>query len=112
MRIIMFSNKLIALNFVRVTSQGTFNNSPLSFTAIAKDGTITEYGNNANSRFLTENGLEILMWRINKITYVDGNYIEFVYDVNIKTWAINVFGSKITHRKSIIILKEEVFLTQ
>ena len=45
----------------------------------SKDGTIMEYGNSANSRRQDNNSSSALFWLLNKITYPDGNYIEFKY---------------------------------
>lgn len=54
-------------------------NNPDWFKVTAKDGTIMEFGNTADSRFLTDDGLNILFWRLNKIIDISGNYIEFKY---------------------------------
>ena len=39
-----------------------------------------QFGNSTDSRFLTDDGNSILMWRLNKMIDVNGNYIEFKYD--------------------------------
>ena len=53
--------------------------NPNWFKVTAKDGTIMEFGNTSDSRFLTDDGVNTLFWRLNKILDINGNYIEFKY---------------------------------
>lgn len=55
-------------------------NNPDWFQVTAKDGSVMQFGNSTDSRFLTDDGNSILMWRLNKMIDVNGNYIEFKYD--------------------------------
>lgn len=55
-------------------------NNPDWFQVTSKDGTIMEFGNTTDSRFQGEGYLQVIMWRLNKIIDINGNYIEFVYD--------------------------------
>jgi YD repeat-containing protein len=74
-------------NFAIITSYKTYGVDPQWFKVEAKDGSVMEYGNSATSRFTHyvtgANGVAlasyISMWRLNKITYPDGNYITFSY---------------------------------
>jgi RHS repeat-associated protein len=74
-------------NFATITSYKTFGVDPQWFKVEAKDGSIMEYGNSTNSQFTHyvtgTNGVAlesyISMWRLNKITYPDGNYVTFSY---------------------------------
>jgi RHS repeat-associated protein len=57
-------------------------NGPSSFVITSKDGTVMEYGETADSRiYSAEQSYEaVMMWRMNKITDINGNYIEFKYN--------------------------------
>lgn len=66
-------------NFSTVTAIGTQGNGPLSFEVLTKDGVKIEFGNTADSRFMSQTGNTVMFWRINKLIYPDGNYIEYVY---------------------------------
>jgi RHS repeat-associated protein len=55
-------------------------NNPTWFKVIAKDGTVMEFGNSTSSKYMTDDGLNVILWRINKIIDINGNYIEFVYE--------------------------------
>lgn len=50
------------------------------FEVVTKDGIIIEYGNTDDSRILNYENDRVLLWEINRITYKDGNYIEFKYE--------------------------------
>lgn len=65
-------------NIISKTS-GSANN-PDWFQVIAKDGTIMEYGHTADSRIKTNDGLNVMFWRLNRTIDINGNYIDYVYD--------------------------------
>jgi RHS repeat-associated protein len=68
-------------NFTKIISNTTTNpDNPTWFKVISKDGTIMEYGNSTDSKFLTDDGLNIMFWRLNKVIDVNGNYIEYKYE--------------------------------
>jgi RHS repeat-associated protein len=68
-------------NFTKIISNTTSNaNSPDWFLVTNNDGTKMEYGNTTDSKFLTDDGLNTMFWRLNKIIDVNGNYIEFKYE--------------------------------
>jgi RHS repeat-associated protein len=68
-------------NFSTVVSNGNFGGGPLWFRLESKDGVVMEYGNSTDSRFLNHDNSKVLFWRLNKILYKDGNYIEYKYVV-------------------------------
>lgn len=49
------------------------------FRVVTKDGTQMDYGSTPDSRFLTDDGSEVMMWRLKRVEDVNGNYMEFVY---------------------------------
>lgn len=55
-------------------------NNPNWFQVTAKDGAVMEFGNSADSRITTDNAQDVMLWRLNKIIDVNGNYVEFKYD--------------------------------
>lgn len=65
--------------FSTVTAIGTQGNGPLSFEVLTKEGLKMEFGNTVDSRFMSETGNTVMFWRISKIIYPDGNYVEYVY---------------------------------
>lgn len=67
--------------FNQITSYGNAGTGPEWFEVRTKQGLILEYGNNqtsTNSRFM--GGSDVLFWRINKISDLNGNYVEYVYN--------------------------------
>lgn len=67
-------------DFSRVTSYGTSGTGPTYFKVETKAGVEMEYGNTTNSRFMAKNNTDVLLWKLNKIIYKDGNYIEYIYE--------------------------------
>ncbi|WP_229214941.1 FG-GAP-like repeat-containing protein [Dyadobacter bucti] len=75
--------------FASITSySGGLPSVPGWFKVVSKDGVVMEYGNTADSKLRGNNFSDgnifladyALFWRLNKIQYPDGNYIEFKYD--------------------------------
>jgi hypothetical protein len=56
------------------------------FKVTSKDGVEMEFGNTGDSKISPGNNGIALTWRINRIKYPDGNYIDFVYT---GTWGTN-----------------------
>lgn len=54
--------------------------SPEKFRVVNKDGLIMEYGYTLDSRVLSNEFSKVMMWRLNRIEDINGNYIDFVYD--------------------------------
>jgi len=69
-------------NFSQIISNTSSDpNNPNSFTITNNEGTTMEFGNSSNSKLLTDDGVNTMLWRINKIKDVNGNYIEFSYEI-------------------------------
>jgi RHS repeat-associated protein len=86
-------------SFASITSFGSIGGDPMYFTIETKEGVLMEFGNSTDSRFLNEAGTEVLTWRMNKIQYDDGNYIEFKYvnvDRDHRIDEINYTGNSVT----------------
>lgn len=54
-------------------------NNPDWFQVIAKDGSIMEFGKSSDSRVLSEEGANVMLWRLNRLIDINGNYIDFIY---------------------------------
>ena len=66
-------------DFSRITSYVSMGSGLLWFELVTKDGVKMEYGHTSDSRFLSEDGGNVLFWKLNRVTYRDGNYIEYKY---------------------------------
>ncbi|MEZ5017574.1 MAG: FG-GAP-like repeat-containing protein [Flavipsychrobacter sp.] len=66
-------------NFATIQSHGIAGNGPSYFTVEYPNGTIYEYGNSVSSKMVAQGKTEVLMWPVNKVTDVHGNYIIFEY---------------------------------
>ena len=67
----------------KVVSSGTAGAGPAYFTVWRKDGSVSEYGNTADSRIEARTSLDVqtvLTWAQNRVTDPAGNYIDYVYD--------------------------------
>ena len=68
-------------NFATITSIGSTNSQPVSFTVVTKDGTTMEYGGSIAITKVSSNGTtKTTAWLIKKITDKRGNYIEYTYN--------------------------------
>ncbi len=67
--------------FSKITSYGVSGTGPSYFTVITTEGTIIEYGNTSDSRFIPSGTNTVYSWYINKITDRFGNYMVFKYRV-------------------------------
>ncbi len=67
--------------FAKIISNTTISpNNPDWFQVTAKDGSVMEFGHSLNSRIMTDNEQNVMLWRMNKMIDISGNYIEFIYD--------------------------------
>jgi RHS repeat-associated protein len=66
-------------NFSTITAIGTLGGGPLSFEVLTKDGVKMEFGNTTDSRFMSQTGNTVMFWRLNRLRYPDGNYVDFTY---------------------------------
>lgn len=64
--------------FSKIESFGKSGNGPQYFLITTKDGKVLEYGRANNSSSSINN--TIYIWRLNKITDSNGNYIEYFYN--------------------------------
>ncbi|MGV8095652.1 MAG: FG-GAP-like repeat-containing protein [Mangrovibacterium sp.] len=64
--------------FSKITAYGSAGQGPQYFIVYTKSGLICEYGNSSDSRALLD-GINVLFWKINKISDRYGNYITFKY---------------------------------
>ncbi|WPV66931.1 FG-GAP-like repeat-containing protein [Chitinophaga sp. LS1] len=56
---------------------------PAYFKVTTKDGTVLEYGNATNAKMTTDDGTgSTMMWFLNKVTDISGNYQVYVYTIN------------------------------
>lgn len=68
-------------NFAKIISNTSASpNNPDWFQVINKDGSILEYGRTIDSRIKTDDGLNIMLWRLNRSIDINGNYIDYIYD--------------------------------
>ncbi|MEO1516747.1 MAG: FG-GAP-like repeat-containing protein [Bacteroidota bacterium] len=66
-------------DFSVVTSYGSSSAGPSRFELQTKDGIILEYGGSTSSRLIGNSSGAVMYWKLSKIRYPDGNYIEFNY---------------------------------
>lgn len=66
-------------NFATIKSWGTAGAGPSYFTVEYPNGMVAEYGNSTSSKMFAQGKSDVLMWPVNKITDVHGNYITFEY---------------------------------
>ena len=89
-----------AESFATITSNGTQGVGPQWFEVWTKDGVKMEFGNTVDSRFLNHDNTKVIAWKLNKIKYNDGNYIEFKYinasDRDHRIDEINYTGNSVT----------------
>lgn len=69
-------------DFSAISSQGSSGNGPAWFKVIKADGTVMEYGNSTDSKAAPKDNLDgtIGIWRLNKVTDPNGNYILYEYN--------------------------------
>lgn len=74
-------------SFSQITSYGTSGNGPSWFRVISKDGTIFDYGNTPESKVEAHGKSTVLMWRLNKVTDINGNFMNYIYkEENGESW--------------------------
>ncbi len=71
-------------NFNKIESFGGYETmGPVYFRVTAKNGTVMEYGNAPDARMTADNGQNNnMVWLLNRVTDINGNYEEFHYSVN------------------------------
>jgi RHS repeat-associated protein len=63
---------------------------PEWFRVTTKNGTVLEYGHESNTRMTTDDGTSTMLWFLNKVTDINGNYQRYVYTINVtdRTYAL------------------------
>ncbi|QES88698.1 FG-GAP-like repeat-containing protein [Rhizosphaericola mali] len=61
---------------------GTETTGPEWFKVTTKTGTVLEYGHGANTTMATNNIYSTMVWFLNKVTDLNGNYETFTYGLN------------------------------
>lgn len=69
-----------AKNFAEIIEYGSSGSGPSYFTVQYPNGTIYEYGNTPNSKMYAQGRQDVLMWSLNKISDLEGNFVEFDYE--------------------------------
>lgn len=67
-------------NYARVKILKSTETQRIYFELTTKEGTVTEYGNTANSLLI--DGEKVLAWKINKVSDINGNTISYTYQDN------------------------------
>ncbi|MFO7656090.1 MAG: SpvB/TcaC N-terminal domain-containing protein, partial [Bacteroidales bacterium] len=67
-------------NFTKITSYGIAGDGPQYFTVVTKEGTTIWFGYTGDSRVQAQGSTNVIMWYVNKIQDIHGNYMEFEYD--------------------------------
>lgn len=65
-------------SFTQIISKGFVGSGPEWFQVKDQDGTVMEIGRTVDSRMSNAAGT-VIIWKVNKITDVNGNYIRFTY---------------------------------
>jgi uncharacterized protein (TIGR02594 family) len=68
--------------FVKVTAHVSGSNGPDWFEVETKDGKTLQYGNTASSRVEADGSPLAYLWRLNRVTDKNGNYMDFTYFEN------------------------------
>ena len=69
-------------NFAVITIRDMQGSCPKWFEVLDKDGVRMQYGNTADSRFMSEDNTSVIFWMLNRIIHPDGNYIDYQYSTS------------------------------
>jgi len=73
--------KTFSETFSEITAHDSNGEGPDYFSVIEKDGTTLIYGQSFNSRvFTSEDSDNFLSWRLENVTDLHGNYVQYIYD--------------------------------
>lgn len=61
---------------------GSATYGPDRFKVTTRDGVILDYGSDATSKVLTDNGQSVMLWLLKKVTDKSGNYQEYKYSIS------------------------------
>jgi len=66
-------------DFSTIEEMGSHGSGPAWFKLTTKQGVVMEYGKENLSVLYSEDGTEIIFWKLSRILHQDGNYIDFIY---------------------------------
>lgn len=66
-------------NFSKITVKESNSNGPLWFEMETKNGNVLEYGRTEDSKLYDPKGNVCIEWKINRVTDINGNYIDYQY---------------------------------
>lgn len=69
-------------SYTVIEATGNSGKGPLYFKVTSKDGIVTEYGSEASGRVYAKDGVNILSWKVSKVTNLNGNSITYTYTTN------------------------------
>ncbi len=69
-------------DYSTIEQMGSFGSGPAWFRIETKQGVVMEVGKTSSSKLLTDDGSEIIFWKVSRVIYKDGNYIDFYYANN------------------------------
>ena len=70
-----------AESFAKISSfYSGYAGNPSWFQVITKDGAVMEFGHSSDSRITAGTSQFVMLWRLNRIIDISGNFIDFVYD--------------------------------
>jgi RHS repeat-associated protein len=70
-------------SFKDINALGTIGTGPMSFTVTDQNGVKYEYGTKAISRPTVQGKVEPYMWLLDKVTDLNGNFIEYTYQYSL-----------------------------
>lgn len=79
-------------NFSKIESFGGSETlGPDWFRVTTKNGVVMEYGHDANTKMTTDDGASTMLWFLNKVTDINGNYIKYLYTISTanRTYALS-----------------------
>lgn len=69
-------------DYSTITAHGSYGSKAQWYSMETKYGVVMEFGREFNSTLKNEDNSEIIYWKLSKVKYKDGNYIEYHYEQN------------------------------
>lgn len=66
-------------SYTVIEAVGRSGNGPLYFKVTSRDGVVAEYGSESSGRVYANDGVNVLSWKISKVTNLKGNSIHYSY---------------------------------
>ena len=67
-------------SYATITSYGSVGGGPEKFIVVSKDGTTKEYGYTSDAKLMTDDNSKVMMYAMNKVKDINGNYVKYIYD--------------------------------